>query len=154
MAKDTPLKLLATDADDLAVISAMLQDALVPVTEMSWRAGDGRFALVANRFRWEGAPDRDRQGAIRERVHAGLCFEQVRKVSRRGFDPRHGAGLLSLLAIRCEAGADGETVVELTFAGGPEVRLQVARIACHLEDIDQPWPTRHLPAHPDTGAEG
>ncbi|MBK1696114.1 hypothetical protein CKO21_02505 [Rhodovibrio salinarum] len=48
-----PLKLRAYDKEDFAVVSSVLQDALVPVIDMDWLSEDKRFALVANRFRWE-----------------------------------------------------------------------------------------------------
>jgi len=50
------LRLLARDEEDLAVISAILQDALIPVSEMAYLPDERRFALVANRFRWEAPP--------------------------------------------------------------------------------------------------
>lgn len=152
MANQKPLKLLATDADDLVVISAMLQDALVTVGEMVWQKDDSQFVLVANRFRWEASPERDRKGDIRERVHSGLCVSQVRQVRRRGFDPKHPTGILSLLAIRHQLADDGSHILDLTFAGGADIRLELDALSVRLDDIDEPWPTRQQPSH-DTASE-
>src|SRR6056297_2100723 len=50
--RETPLNLGAFDVDDLQVISSLAQDAVFPITEMTWRAGERRFGLLLNRFRW------------------------------------------------------------------------------------------------------
>src|SRR5258707_7154439 len=46
------LRLRAEDADDLAVISACLQDALVSVRGLAYDCEARSFVFVANRFRW------------------------------------------------------------------------------------------------------
>jgi len=122
----------------------------VPVSEIAWQPADSRFVLVANRFRWETAPERDRHGTIRERVHTGLCIEHVTRVRRRGLDPRNKGAILALLAIRHEAGEEGHAL-DLVFSGGAEVRLEVSKLVCRLDDLDQPWPTRVTPAHDEKG---
>jgi DUF2948 family protein len=136
-----PLKLRAEDEEDLAVISAILQDALVAVGEMAWLPEEKRFVLVANRFRWEPAAVGPRPD--NERRMSGLRIDGVISVQRRGFTPRDSERLLVLLAIRPEAGA-----LFLDFAGGSSIRLEVERILCHLDDLGEPWPTRFRPRHP------
>jgi hypothetical protein len=135
------LKLRAEDAEDLAVISAILQDALVAVSEMAWLPEERRFVLVANRFRREpeaGAPRRKP-----ERRMCGLRIDEVKTVQRRGFSPRQGDRLLVLLAIRAAEGA-----LFLEFAGGSSIRIEVERILCHLDDMGESWPARWRPRHP------
>jgi len=148
-----PLKLRAEDAEDLSVLSAILQDALVAVGEMTWLPEEKRFVLVANRFLGEHAP-LDKPSSFRRRVGrrrrvnfarrmAGLRIDGVKTVQRRGFDPRDGERLLVLLAMRSEPGA-----IYFDFAGGSSVRLEVERILCHLDELGEPWPTRFRPRHP------
>jgi len=135
------LKLRAEDEEDLAVISAVLQDALVAVSDMAYLPDERRFVLVANRFRWEppmGGPRRDF-----ERRLSGFRADEVVAVRRRGFHPRDGDRLLVLLAIRADPGA-----LLLDFAGGASIRLEVGRILCHLDDLGEPWRTRWRPRHP------
>jgi hypothetical protein len=134
------LKLRGEDEEDLAVISAVLQDALVAVGEMAFLPAEGRFVLVANRFRWEPSPGGDQR---LERRLAGLRLDGVRSVQRRGFMPSDTERLLVLLAIRAEAG-----LLYLDFAGGSSIRLEVDRILCFLDDLGEPWPTRWRPKHP------
>ena len=137
-----PLRLRARDADDLAVISACLQDAGVPVKDLTYLADESRFALVANRFRWEAAGGAPVEGRIFERVHAGVCFDGVASVRQNGLDQTRRSQILSLLAV---TGSDG--YIELTFSAGVVIRLEVSQIMCHLEDLDEPWPTQWRPAH-------
>jgi Protein of unknown function (DUF2948) len=135
------LRLLARDEEDLAVISAILQDALIPVSEMAYLPEERRFALVANRFRWEAPPDRPREKL--ERRLTGLSIGGVSAVRRRGFNPGDPNRILALLALRWVAGA-----LQLDFAGGASIQLETAEILCHLDDLSEPWPTRWQPRHP------
>jgi len=139
------LKLRAADAEDLAVLSAILQDSLVAIGEMAYLPDESRFVLVANRFRWE--PPAGATPAKAERVLTGLCIDGVKRVSRRGFSPRDADRILSLLALRVE-GEGAEASLILDFAGGSSVRLEVGQILCHLDDLGEPWPTRWRPKHP------
>jgi Protein of unknown function (DUF2948) len=142
------LKLRAGDAEDLAVISAILQDSLVSVSEMAYLPEESRFVLVANRFRWE--PELGERRKNFERVLSGLCFDEVKRVQRRGFNPNDANRILSLLAIRREQGheaGEGEAALILDFAGGGSVRVEVGRITCRLDDLGEPWPTRWRPKH-------
>jgi hypothetical protein len=135
------LRLKAEDGEDLAVISAILQDALVAVADMVYQPEEKRFVLVANRFRHEAPAKSPRQG--RERVMTGLRIDGVTAVRRRGFHPGETERLLVLLAVSVGAGA-----IFLDFAGGGSIRLESGRILCHLDDFGEPWPTRFRPSHP------
>lgn len=152
---DQPLRLRAVDADDLNVISAVLQDAVVPVSEMSFESADNRFVLIAGRFRWETAPDPSKTAARAsgpgetpyERVHTAIRFEGVRAVRTLGIDRRDRSLILNLLSIGCADGA-----VELVFAGDAAIRLDVESLSCHVEDLGDPWPTVFRPSHDDGAA--
>ncbi len=145
----TALKLMAADAEDLETIAAFLQDAVIPMSEMAFQSAERRFALVASRFRWEAAAGKRVEGRIYERVRCGVRFEHVTAVRLRDLDQRRRGDILSLLTI-----TPGEGVVDLVFAAGGLVRLEVERIACHLEDFDEPWPTQWRPAHPEDPGDG
>ncbi len=137
------LRLKAVDAEDLAIIAACLQDALVLIDDMTYLAEEQRFVLVANRFVWEGARQDDREFS---RTTAGLTFDGVTSVKRRNIDRRQGEGILSLLTVLVVPGG-----LELAFSGGGSIRLETAGIAVRLEDIGTPWPTQWRPSH-ETGA--
>jgi hypothetical protein len=140
---DQRLKLRAADTDDLAVISAMLQDAVIPIEEMAYLPAERRFVLVANRFRWEDAKGDPVRGRIYERVHSGLVIDEVSAVRTRNIDRTAADRILSLLAIEAHGGA-----IDLLFSGNAAVRIEVDRILCHFEDVAEPYPTRWRPAHP------
>ncbi len=91
------LKLMALDAEDLSVLAAHLQDAVLTVGRHDLSQGERRFALVANRFDWRevceagGRPIRG-DGFTRRRT--GVRFECVLDAKVSGLDPSekgHGA---------------------------------------------------------------
>ena len=147
MAPDALLKLRAEDPDDLAVISACAQDALISVKDLTYERAEHRFTLVVNRFRWEGKPDGAGDGAAYERTHAAIVFDDVAGISYRGFRRNEGDRILSLLAIRT---GNKPGTVELEFAGGATVRLKIDAIRVRIADIGEPWPTAWQPGH-ETG---
>lgn len=148
---ERPLRLLAMDAEDLQVISALTQDAVFPVTEMTWQPRRRRFALLLNRFRWE---DRDKAAARQrpaERVQSVLSFADVEKVQTQGVDRADRDVILSLLSVSFEPGADGTGRVHLTLAGDGAIALDVEALEVILEDVTRPYvaPSRHVPEHPE-----
>ena len=141
-----PFKLRAEDADDLAVISACLQDALVAVRDLAFVQHDRTFLMVANRFRWERAVRQARGEAGYQRTLCGITFAAVVGVSYHGFRRSEDVRILSLLAIRPER--DGkEDAILLEFSDGAAIRLEVGRILCRAQDLGEPWPTRWQPWH-------
>lgn len=136
------LKLRAEDVEDLAVISACLQDALVSVRDLAYVPEDRTFLLVANRFRWESGPPPDTGELGYQRTLCGISFGEVAAVSYSGFRRSDDALILSLLAIRVDGGA-----ILLEFSGGATIRLEIGRILCHATDIGEPWPTQWQPRH-------
>ncbi|HEV2303506.1 MAG TPA: DUF2948 family protein [Stellaceae bacterium] len=140
------LSLRAEDADDLAVLSACLQDALVLVGDLAYVGEDKGFMLVANRFRWERGERSARGERGHERILSGVLFSAVTSVSYRGFRRGDNERLLVLLAIRAEPAEEGAAIL-LEFAGGAAVRLQAAGIDCRVRDLGEPWPTPWRPRH-------
>ncbi|HLF59168.1 MAG TPA: DUF2948 family protein [Alphaproteobacteria bacterium] len=156
------LKLRAGDEEDLGIISACMQDALISFNDLSFFAGERRFVLVAQRFKWENCPEFMRPDLIGmmpcenyERVSSVLVFDDVTGVRLLDLTPPEDTKILELLAIAMEPGeegGDGPSVI-LFFAGGGAIRLEVRRILCHLEDLGESWPTIRRPSHPvDEGA--
>lgn len=172
MVEPRPLKLRARDLEDMTVLAAMLQDAVVRPAEMTYLAREKRFVMVMSRFRWEdpeakpipageeatdgGSRDSDGEAGeaedarfedagprqLFERVNVGLCVENVRRVRTQKLDLREKDQVLSLLTVEARPGA-----LTLVFSGGALVRLEVASIACFLEDLGEPWATPWLPLH-------
>jgi hypothetical protein len=139
-----PLKLLALDSEDLAIVSAHLQDALLSVGDLVFRPKEKRFAFAADRFDWEGAATEQACRRRRTAVH----FEGVTAVRSRGFDVNQRERQLSLLALAFEQGDAPAGKVMLHFDGGACVCLDVECLEAALKDLGPCWEVAGQPAHP------
>jgi hypothetical protein len=144
-----PLRLIAQDADDLQVISTLVQDAVLPVTEMTYDSKRRRFALMLNRFRWEDRVQAEQVGRAYERVRSVLVVEDVRKVQSTGFDRANNDLVLSLLSMSFEPGEDGTGRLTLTLAGDGAIALDVEALEVRLDDVTRPYraPSGKVPHH-------
>jgi hypothetical protein len=146
------LRLKAEDDEDLTVVSACLQDAVVAVGDIAWLPAERRLAMVLNRFCWE-CGDAPAEGRGDRRVLAGLCLENVRWVRTQGIDRMKRAHLMELLAVRLvpadreAAGGAGGCVVEFRFSGDQALRASADALALRLEDLEEPYPTAWRPKH-------
>ena len=141
-----PLRLAADDAEGLAVISALVQDSVFPITEMTYARPRHRFAVMLNRLRREdGLP----AGRRVERVQSLLVFDEVLSVRSSGIDRAQTDTVLSLLNVTFEAGAEGTGTVTLTLAGDGALCLTVEALDVHLRDVTRPYiaPSGKIPDH-------
>ena len=136
------LKLTAQDTEDLKIISAHMQDALVRLADIRYLAKTRQFALVANRFAWESQP-------TSERHRSGLHFEHVLGVKQQGILGQEKDAILSLLAITFEPGLEPSGTVVLTFSAGGTIRLSVEYLDLQLKDLGGAWATDLTPHHGD-----
>ncbi len=142
-AEDARLALLAMDADDLAVISANLQDTKIAVADLAYLPAEKRFVLAGKRFDWIKAA----VGGC-ERAAMGLHFERVLAVARTGLAQEDGARVLNLLAIEFEPVDEPAGRVTLTFSGGTAIRLDVECVEAQMRDLGPRFPCEKKPAHP------
>lgn len=140
-----PLRLMAADADDLQVLSACLQDAVMKVGDLAFLPRERRFAFVANRFLWE-APAARGSGPY-WRTRAGAHFDDVKSVRQLNIRAEAKDAVLEILAISFEPAEDGAGAVTMTFAGGGAVRLEVDAVNAELRDLSLPWRTASRPEH-------
>jgi hypothetical protein len=141
VATPQPLRLLAEDADDLAVISAALQDAVTRIGDIRWEPGGRRLTVTFNRFRWEAA------AGAGERVRAGLQLGGVLEVKARHLRQGAGDAVLELLALTFEPGESPGGTVTFAFAAGGDLAAKVECIDAALADLSAPWPTPRTPGH-------
>ena len=148
-AGEAPLRLKALDAEDLSVLSALVQDAIFPGSEMRWLPQERRFALLLNRFRWEDIDAATKRGRPVERVQSVLAVEDVMKVRSQGIDRREADTILSILAVAFTPGEDGAGTVELTLAGDGAIALDVEALEIVLKDVTRPYiaPSHKTPDH-------
>ena len=147
------LKIRCEDAEDIVVLSSLLQDALVPVAEIAWLPAERRFVFVASRFVWEECldvtlPSGQARIECYSRCNFGVTFEAVTAVRSRGIDLAARERILELLALKPEVAGPAAAAVELVFAGGAGIRLEAERLLAHGQDMGEPWPTRWRPRHP------
>jgi hypothetical protein len=140
------LRLKAEDADDLGVIAACLQDALIPLSEMVYLQGERRFLAAFTRFRRERLADPSQDEGLTQ-CQSVLALNEVEAVRHHGVDPRFGAVRLEFLTMVAEPGADGQLEVLLIFAGDIAIRLRVRRVAATLSDFGEAWPATAAPHH-------
>lgn len=142
---EAPLRLRAFDAEDLGVISGLVQDAVFPGEEMTWDRQARRFAILLNRFRWE------RAGKDAERVQSVLAIEDVTGVGTQGVDPKDKDTVLSVLSVGFEPGDDGAGRVVLTLAGDGAIGVEVEALEVILKDVTRPYlaPSGQTPSHDD-----
>lgn len=142
-----PLRLIALDEEDLAILSAHLQDAVCRVGDMRWIPAERRFAIAFNRFAWEAGPERRGFRKIWQRRRTAVHFERVERVRSAGIDRRTPNQVLSLLAVSFEPRDAPAGDVLLVFSGGPTIRLTVECIEVQLSDLGAAWSTPHAPRH-------
>lgn len=139
------LKLAALDADDLEIVSAHVQDAVLRVGAIDWRPKEKRLLIEMNRFVWEKAG-----GLLRrhnERRRSVLHFDRVLAVRSVGIDRTKAQDVLSLLTIGFAEDAAPAGTIELLFAGGSSLALDVECVEARLTDLGAAWAASSRPAH-------
>lgn len=145
MSKEPPkskaLKLLAEDAEDLEVVAAALQDAVLKIGDISWEPKARRLTLAVNRYRW-GAEEPER---VRAAVQVGSVLGVQARRLRRGASE----AVVQLLTVTFEPGeAPGGRLV-FRFAGDADLAAQVECLDLVLADVSEPWAARSEPRHED-----
>ena len=141
MADPAPLKLLAQDADDLAVVSAALQDAVAKIGDIRWDASARTLTLACNRFRWESASKKG------ERIRSALQLGDVTGVQARKLRRDAKGAVVELLSVAFEPGEAPGGAVLLTFAGGGDLKVSVDCLDVVLADVSDAWATPRRPGH-------
>lgn len=139
------LKLTALDEDGLQVMSTHLQDAIMRAGDMTYLPGEKRFAVILNRFDWQGAQTAKRDRF--QRRHTGLDFGAVLGVRTRNIQNQPEDVILSLLSVNFQAGEAPSGIISLVFAGGGEVELDVECIEARMSDLGSAWSTKNRPEH-------
>lgn len=140
MIQAEPLKLVAFDTEDLAVLSAHVQDADVQPANMAYLAAQQRFALVLERYDWQAA-----LSGLHERVETGLHFDHVSAVSSQNI-VRDSTTALTLLSITFKEAQAPSGTITLTFAKNGAIRLEVECIDAQLRDMMRRWSVERAPA--------
>lgn len=148
-AGEKPIALRATDAEDLKVISALIQDSICPVAEIQWAKGDKRFGMLLNRFRWEDKARAKVSGRDFERVQSVLMAEGVNHVVTDGVDPAEKDQVLSVLSLSFEETDAPAGRLIITLAGDGAFALDMECLDLVLKDVTRPYvaPSKQEPKH-------
>jgi hypothetical protein len=147
------LKLVALDKDDIEIVSAHVQDALVKVADILWQPREHRFVMALNRFDWMNAADargaRNPHDGARDyrRCRTALRFERVSTCKCRGLDPSDKNAMLNLLAVEFAERDSPAGTVTLTFSGGAAIRLEVECLEAELVDLGEVFAAVLCPDH-------
>jgi hypothetical protein len=146
------LKLVALDQDDIGVVSAHVQDALVRVGDILWQPREHRFVMALKRFDWITAVDSRAHGPDYRRCRTALRFERVMACKCRDLDQSNKDAMLNLLAVEfAERDAPAGTVT-LTFSGGGAIRLDIECLEVELADLGEVFAAALCPDHFDATA--
>lgn len=135
------LRLLALDQEDLAVVSAHLQDAVVRVGDITYLPKERRFALLARRFDWEAPPNEPR------RRLTGLHFERVLGARCRGLDRSNPEAVLNLLAITFDESEAPSGTATLLFSEGGAIQIDLECVESQMKDLGPVWEAEARPIH-------
>jgi hypothetical protein len=147
---ERPLRLRAETPEDLAVISALVQDAVCQPDRIAWMPRRHRFTLLLNRFRWEDRPAAERQRRPFERIQSLLTVDSAMRARTSGVDPSDRELVIAVLSIAFEPTEDGGGRVRIVLAGDGEIVLDVECLDVSLVDVTRPYVARarRAPAHP------
>ena len=146
-----PLMLRAEAPEDVAVLSMLVQDAVLTGADVTFDRKRRQLAMLINRFRWEDVEDAQREGRPFERVRALLVVSDITGIRSDGIDRGDDDEVLSLLALQWLPGADGTGQLQLDFAGDGTIQVDAECITIDLRDVTQPYlaPSGHMPTHDD-----
>jgi hypothetical protein len=139
------LKLIALDAEDLDVVSAHLQDAVLKVGDVHWLKAEQRLVMTLNRFVWEAVEGRRTRSF--ERRRSALSFARVTSVKAHRLNKDAPDTVIDLLAVRFTPTDAPSGVVELIFAGGGAMRIEVECLEAAFADLGAAWATGKCPEH-------
>ena len=145
--EDKALNIGAFDKRDLEVVSSLIQDSILPTSEIKWLSNSDKLAILINRFRWEDT--KLSQGKNLERVRSLLMINHVKNISSSGFSPKQKDKVLSILSISFDGDEGGLGSILILLSGDGAVRVDVDALEIDLRDVTMPYiaPSGLLPQH-------
>ena len=139
------LKLLATSDDDLRVIAAHLQDAIVSVKDIANLKNNRIFLIQLNRFMWEDVE----KGVFRKnkRIRTVLKFDNVVNVLSKKINTKDDKIFLDFLTIESSLLPDKSYEIKLIFSGDAIIKINAEVIDVTLDDQGSPWESKTSPKH-------
>ena len=147
--EEKALNIGAFDTSDLEIVSSLIQDSILPASEIQWLPNSDKLALLVNRFRWEDKDIELSQGKTVERVQSLLMISHVKSVSSSGFSPKQKDKVLSILSISFDGDDGGFGNVLIILSGNGGIRVGVDALEINLRDVTMPYiaPSGTAPEH-------
>lgn len=142
-----PLKLVATEIEDMQILSAALEGLITSAGEMSYLRPARAFTVMGSRFRWEEPAAQDEDSKSWHRIRSGVYIGDVIAVKASGISQQRPREVLELLSLSTHVGEDMETEITFNFAGGGTLRIKAECINVTLTDTGDAWKTDHRPTH-------
>lgn len=143
---DRPLRLRAEDAEDLVILSSLMQDAVVRTGDIRWLPRRRRLVILANRFRWEDAEAAARRRRPFERVRTALTVEGVLGLKAQRLHPGRPDDVTAVLALGWTEIADGAGRLRISLAEGAAILADTEMLDVTLVDLTRPWEARSATA--------
>ena len=132
------IHLYGSDIEDYEVLSALIQDAAIPTSEMKFDKVEKQFFLVCSRFSWESRL----QNKGNKRIVSGICFDNVIEVKKKNFPSFNSENILNFLTLKKET-----DFIELIFSNNILIKLVGNNISFRIDDLNKEWPTIFSPNH-------
>ena len=132
------IHLYGSDIEDYEVLSALIQDAAIPTSEMKFDKVEKQFFLVCSRFSWESRL----QNKGDKRIVSGICFDNVIEVKKKNFPSFNSENILNFLTLKKVTG-----FIELIFSNNILIKLVGNNISFRIDDLNKEWPTIFSPNH-------
>ena len=132
------IHLYGSDIEDYEVLSSLIQDAAIPISEMKFDKVEKQFFLVCSRFSWESKL----QNKGNKRIVSGICFDNVIEVKKKNFPSFNSENILNFLTLKKERG-----FIELIFSNNILIKLVGNNISFRIDDLNKEWPTIFSPNH-------
>ena len=145
--EDKALNIGAFEKRDLEVVSSLVQDSILPTSEIKWLSNSDKLAILINRFRWEDT--KLSQGKNLERVRSLLMINHVKNISSSGFSSKQKDRILSILSISFDGVEGGSGSVLIVVSGNGGIRVEVDALEINLRDVTMPYiaPSGLVPEH-------
>ena len=132
------IHLYGSDIEDYEVLSSLIQDAAIPISEMKFDKVEKQFFLVCSRFSWESRL----QNNGNKRIVSGICFDNVIEVKKKNFPSFNSENILNFLTLKKVTG-----FIELIFSNNILIKLEGNNISFRIDDLNKEWPTIFSPNH-------
>ena len=143
--KPKNLKLIARTVEDLRVVSAHLQDAIVNINDIANLKKNKILLLQLNRFMWEDVE----KGVFRKnkRIRTILKFENVIKVKSKNIVLAGKDKFLDFLTIETSQMINNNFEMKILFAGDSILKVTAEVFEVTLDDQGEALDTKNKPKH-------